>query len=203
MRSCFCRSENSCRAWRCRSASPFASCSTVRRRGCCLRSNSSRRCFSVASRAARSSFLLNSSIAARCAAASARASSTVGRESFGYSLPRNSRTSLIADLLVVDQLGQAVHVAVAIDQHVRPLAGGEDVAHLLQRADEGARRIAAVPRRRHLRLVLRHRYAAVVLLLLLVERSSAGPGAGPVSCPCNSRRGAGGRDRARTRASRP
>ena len=42
-----------------------------------------------------------------------------------------------ADGLVVDQLGQRVHVAEAIDQHVRPLAGGEDVAHILQRADEG------------------------------------------------------------------
>jgi hypothetical protein len=38
--------------------------------------------------------LLNSSIAARCADASARALSTVGSESFGYFWSRKARTSL-------------------------------------------------------------------------------------------------------------
>ena len=45
---------------------------------------------------------------------------------------------------------------VEIDQHVIAVAGGKDVTHVLQRPDEGARRIAPLPRRRHLRLVLLH-----------------------------------------------
>ena len=62
-----------------------------------------------------------------------------------------------AHFLIVDQLGQAVHMAVAIDQHVIPVAGGKDVTHVLQRANEGARRIAPRPRCRHLSLALLQR----------------------------------------------
>ena len=76
---------------------------------------SSRRCCSLASRVALSSPLLNSSIAARCAAASARASSTDGSEILGKVL-REERPDLFrAHLLIVDQLGQRYVEQVSFD----------------------------------------------------------------------------------------
>ena len=85
-------------------------------------------------------------------------------------LPEEFPHLLDPDFLVVDQLRQAVHVAVQIDKDVIAGAGGEDVTHVLQRPDEGARRVALLPRRRHLRDVLFLAEAALFLLVLLVER---------------------------------
>jgi hypothetical protein len=85
-------------------------------------------------------------------------------------LPEEFPHLLDPDFFVLDQLRQAVHVAVEIDKDVIAGAGGEDVTHVLQRPDEGARRVALLPRRRHLRDVLFLAEAALVLLVLLVER---------------------------------
>ena len=114
------------------------------RRSCCWRCNASRRFLSVGlprlpvPRPSR-----NSSIAARWPAASARASSTLGKRVLRKLLREEFPHLLDPNLFVLDQLRQAVHVAVQIDKDVIAGAGGEDVTHVLQRPDEGARRCRA------------------------------------------------------------
>ena len=44
---------------------------------------------------------------------------------------------LCANGLVVDELGQCIHLPIDIDKHVRPLAGGEDIAVPRERLHEG------------------------------------------------------------------
>lgn len=51
-------------------------------------------------------------------------------------------TNFGAHGFVIDQLGQRIHLAIDIDQHIGPLAGGQDVALLCQGLHEGLRIVA-------------------------------------------------------------
>ena len=77
--------------------------------------------------------------------------------------------SFVRTCLVVNQFRQGVHLAIEIDEDIRPLAGRQHVAELLERPHERPRAVAPAPGLRHLRDPFFLGEAGGFLLMLLIE----------------------------------
>jgi len=120
-------------------------------------------------RSARACVLPKSSMALRWLATSAFASSMLGNDSGGNSRLQEGANIFRAHLPVVDQLRQGIHLAVKVDKDIRPFAGRQHVAELLECPHEGPRAVALPPGLRHLRDPLLLAEARGLLLVLLVK----------------------------------